>query len=125
MHNHYSRRRSQPIVLAGVATLAVFLIFLFVVVQGDDDPPHCPVSHSGAVDMVPSGIRPCVLYGSGTGVATGYGYQHGGTSHSGTSHSGSTPRSRSTVKAPGAPKAPAVKVPAAPKPAAPKVITRR
>ncbi|MEU9925081.1 hypothetical protein AB0H51_28000 [Streptomyces griseoluteus] len=117
MHNHYRRPRFQPIALAGVAALAVFLIVLFAVVQGDDDdPPRCPVSHSGAVDLVPSGVRPCLLYGSGTGVATGYGH---GYQHSGTSHTGSTPRPRSTVKAPGAPKAPAVKAPAAPKPAAP------
>lgn len=112
MHNQYRRPRSQPIALVGFAGLAVLLIALFAVVQGDDDPPRCPVSRSGAVDMVPSGVRPCVLYGYGPGVATGNdnGYQHSGT----------TPRPRATVKGPGAPKAPAAK-PAAP--AAPKVIS--
>ncbi|MEV0487290.1 hypothetical protein AB0I69_42660 [Streptomyces sp. NPDC050508] len=92
-------------------------LFVVMLSSGDDSPPRCPVSRTGAVDLVPGGPRPCVLYGAGHGTTTGTGtYQQGGSHSTSTSEPGSK---TSTGKQPGA-KAPAPQKPAAKVPAAPK-----
>lgn len=50
--------------------------------DADTSLPSCPVSHGAAVDMVPSGARPCVLYGAGksSGQQSGSGARQKGTS---------------------------------------------
>jgi hypothetical protein len=122
VHNHYrheyNHRRARALTLIGGAALVVFLIALFSLVQTDTDDhaPRCPVTRAGGYDMVPSGIRPCLLYGTSSAVS-GSGYN----SHTGTApHTGSTSLPHSSAKTPAAPKAPARKVPSAPKAAAPK-----
>lgn len=109
MYNHFRHRRA--VALLAVSALVVSLITLLSVTMADTDdgPPRCPASRSGAVDLVPPGVRPCVLYGAGSGVTTDY-----------DSHTGSTPRPGSTGNQTSAPKqTTGPKVPAAPKPAAP------
>lgn len=75
----------------------------------DGEPPACPVSRSGGVDIVPSGVRPCVLYGSGGKAAAD---QDSGRA---AIPGGAAKQS----KAPAAPKVPLVKAPAPKAPAAP------
>jgi hypothetical protein len=97
-----------------VAFSALFTLALI----GDDDLPSCPTSRTGSVDLVPSGVRPCVLNGPAVAVAPGIGTGSGHTSTSTGSSGKNTGGSSGTVKQPKAPAAP--KVPAAPKaPAAP------
>lgn len=117
-------RRSNPLgcLVIGAVVIAFVALFAVVASGGDDDsPPRCPVSRSGAVDMVPGGPRPCVLYGAGHGVATGTGTHHQGggqsaaTSKPGGSTNGKTPTGKQPgAKVPAAPKAPAAPAPKAP-----------
>jgi hypothetical protein len=116
VYNHYRRRNATALLSAAALTVGLIALFSVVMTDTDDDLPRCPVSHAGSVDLVPSGVRPCALFGSGSGSASGSGYTPGYGSHTGT-----TPRPGSTVKQPAA-KVPAAKVPAAPKQPAPKVL---
>ncbi|MER7937857.1 MULTISPECIES: hypothetical protein [unclassified Streptomyces] len=120
--NRYRRRPyAVPLSLLLGCTALVTFIVLLVLVQGEDDSmPYCPVSHTGSVDLVPNGVRPCVLPRAGSGAAA-VPYPDTGT--------GSMPPGRITprpgVKVPAAPKAPAARAPAAPKaPAAPRSFTK-
>ncbi|WP_331732970.1 hypothetical protein OG613_49025 (plasmid) [Streptomyces sp. NBC_00015] len=122
-----SKRSSLPrsIRVAALLVLFVCLVVLIVVLTDHDDEdslPRCTGRwHSGTVDMVPSGARPCVLDHNSTTKRTG---------HNTTSGTGSLPTTTPIrpnnkpanpkapdQKQPSKPKAPAVKQPAAPAPA--------
>jgi hypothetical protein len=105
------------VIALGVGSLALaLLIALIALVQEDADPPQCPVSHTGSVDLVPSGVRPCVLYGRGAAPGPDYGMP-AGTGTGSVSRPGSG-RKQTAGPRPAA-KPPVVKHPAAPKPAPP------
>ncbi|MFD9248308.1 hypothetical protein [Streptomyces bottropensis] len=115
----YSPGRLPAAIAAAVFTFV--LLFVLASLSDDDTPPSCPVARSGAVDMVPGGPRPCVLYAparAGVDVGTGH-TSVPGSSKKTTSPGKSTGGAAKQPKVPAAPKAPAVKVPAAPAPKAP------
>ncbi|MGW7090023.1 hypothetical protein ACWGH2_41940 [Streptomyces sp. NPDC054871] len=111
-------KRSRPLTWADYLSIAalviVFAVLLAMVLRGgdDDSPPRCPVSRSGAVDVVAGGVRPCVLYGAGHGAATG---KPGGSAKDKTP-TGKQPGAKAPEARKPAPKAPAAN-PKAPAPA--------
>lgn len=94
----------------------VLLFSLALLTDDDDSLPSCPASRSGAVDIVASGARPCVLHapagaGAAPGVGTGHATVPGGSGKK-TSPAKSSGSVAKQPKAPAAPKAPAPKAPA-------------
>ncbi|MFF4276195.1 hypothetical protein [Streptomyces sp. NPDC001536] len=116
--------------LAAVVAAVVAFTVLFTLSQLGDDLPSCPTSRTGSVDIVPSGVRPCVLNGPAAAVAPGIDTGSGHTSTSTGSSSGKKPNTSSGTakqpKTPTAPKAPVVpKAPAAPAQKAPPLTKTR
>ncbi|MDX3020041.1 hypothetical protein [Streptomyces acidiscabies] len=107
--------RSAPVlVLAGAVA-----VLLTGCSAGDGTPPRCRVVHHGAVDVVATGARPCILYGTSAP-------QHGGAADRGVQPTGSVKRPHTTKPtAPGAPKAPAVPQKKAPVPPVVKAPARK
>ncbi|RSS86997.1 hypothetical protein EF903_17960 [Streptomyces sp. WAC05292] len=109
-----------------VAALAVFTALLALALVSDaDGHPACPTSRSGALDIVPAGVRPCVLYGrSPAAVAPEGGTAPGAAPRLNTTNDRKQP---TAPKAPVAPKTlapPKAPAPAAPRPPAPAVKVR-
>ncbi|AXI91369.1 hypothetical protein SAM9427_37010 (plasmid) [Streptomyces sp. ETH9427] len=106
MHHHTAKhdRHFRATVFFVVLVLIVSGIALLAALQtGDDDGmPRCPASRTGSVDLVPSGARPCVLYGADSVPAALPGTRK-------------RPAVRPGVKAPAEPKAVRPKAPAAPR----------
>lgn len=117
--NH--RRLTAAVTAATVA----FSALLALSACGSSSPPSCPVSRSGAVDIVAGGPRPCVLHGRSTtavapGTDTG---RHGRPGGSGKAAGPGKPLGGGAAKQqPKVPAAPAPKVPAPPRP--PSLIKR-
>ncbi|MET8537595.1 hypothetical protein ABZV67_38955 [Streptomyces sp. NPDC005065] len=106
--------------------LVLSLVALFNMAATDDDhdgrsTPRCQAVAAEGGDFVPTGQRPCTLYGSGQGAAaTGTTVAQPPSGRSSTSEPGTTAKRPAApmAKAPGA-KAPSVKQPAPRAPAAP------
>lgn len=118
-----SKRSSLPSSIRSAALLVslVCLVVLIVVLTDHDDEdsfPRCTGRwHSGTVDMVPAGTRPCVLDRTGHNTTGGTGFSPTTTPTRPTTKP-ANPKAP-TQKQPSKPKAPAVKQPAAPKAPAP------
>lgn len=115
MKSHHSsgHHRLKGAVIAAVVAFSV--LFALTMLGDDDGPPTCPVSRTGGVDLVPSGARPCILYGSSSAVSG---------SNSGSGHSG-IPRGSEKTAAPRKPQGSEVRKPAAPKASAlPRTVRR-
>lgn len=109
-------RRPRHLLPAIAASVTAFTALSLLAACGADDDqiPPCPVSRSGAVDMVPNGPRPCVLGNAQQGAATSSGgHSHDGGRQAAKEKTGGSAKGKAPVgKQPSAPKAPA---PAAPK----------
>ncbi|MGC4950972.1 hypothetical protein ACLQ2N_32870 [Streptomyces sp. DT224] len=120
--SHRSVSRGTLLLPISAALLTFGLLFSVALLNGDDDPPTCPASRSGVVDIVSSGPRPCILRGGAAAVAPGAGSGAGQATVPGTARKttgqgkGPTGAAKPQRKAP-AVKAPAVKVPAVKVPA--------
>ncbi|MCX4677657.1 hypothetical protein OG413_20510 [Streptomyces sp. NBC_01433] len=116
-----ARFRSLRLLSAGTATATATALLLTGCSGDTPSTPACRTVHSKAGDLVPPGVRPCVVYGSGTRPADGGTAGHNVPAGSSGSRTPATTKPPATPKAPTMPKAPAVKAPAVKAPSLAKV----